>query len=698
MSMKLDENSFNLKEEEFKGGGFGSGLPHGVSEVDSKKKGDIQMNIKKELPDVNFNPEGSLLQIKKTTLTSGIGRIGRGESETFKKFNKLFGEEKKGKSLHFLKASFFKTDENIIYTYSEHRTPKELVDDFPEYYKNVFERDIVLEVNKILSESNNLNKIKAFVTLINIIYLLFKKIKEYLERGEPLNDSKEKQKIKAYNIKELSFVKHIIDLLEERDLGSNSLKDIFITEPYKANNNNIKDIENGEKIKDKDLIDIIMSLSKNKSLKIIINKLCVLSYYLNEIIKTGKTIDIFKLELYNKLSGKDLNHNNYKYLYNAIRNNLEYLTQLSKQDFSNQIEEIKYDSKESIVGDNLSVLTKIINDVLTNFNESITKLNDDISTIITKNKSIIDEVLKQLQSTISIVVDTDEKFKSKSYIEKEVSKTMQDFTDSATTDEKTFKDTKTMEEVIIGLKGQIKQLESDFDKSFEDYKNNYETNKAESEKQNDDIIRIIEKARELSNGSTIITEEIYTYITKELNSLTTNFNSYEKLVDQVNAEAVKANHLIHNTRKNFDILKSELEKYGERVSESLVNTKESLVKINVLDKITGYKTEQLELLASIKNKYETNLTEQIQRKDAATALQSVVRRRTNIDNQQNREQNYESSYGGGGKSNTKELRKKLNTMSIKQLKRLSTKNKIEYGNKNTIKSLINNYIKHIKFN
>jgi hypothetical protein len=698
MSMKLDENSFNLKEEEFKGGGFGSGLPHGVSEVDSKKKGDIQMNIKKELPDVNFNPEGSLLQIKKTTLTSGIGRIGRGESETFKKFNKLFGEEKKGKSLHFLKASFFKTDENIIYTYSEHRTPKELVDDFPEYYKNVFERDIVLEVNKILSESNNLNKIKAFVTLINIIYLLFKKIKEYLERGEPLNDSKEKQKIKAYNIKELSFVKHIIDLLEERDLGSNSLKDIFITEPYKANNNNIKDIENGEKIKDKDLIDIIMSLSKNKSLKIIINKLCVLSYYLNEIIKTGKTIDIFKLELYNKLSGKDLNHNNYKYLYNAIRNNLEYLTQLSKQDFSNQIEEIKYDSKESIVGDNLSVLTKIINDVLTNFNESITKLNDDISTIITKNKSIIDEVLKQLQSTISIVVDTDEKFKSKSYIEKEVSKTMQDFTDSATTDEKTFKDTKTMEEVIIGLKGQIKQLESDFDKSFEDYKNNYETNKAESEKQNDDIIRIIEKARELSNGSTIITEEIYTYITKELNSLTTNFNSYEKLVDQVNAEAVKANHLIHNTRKNFDILKSELEKYGERVSESLVNTKESLVKINVLDKITGYKTEQLELLASIKNKYETNLTEQIQRKDAATALQSVVRRRTNIDNQQNREQNYESSYGGGGKSNTKELRKKLNTMSIKQLKRLSTKNKIEYGNKNTIKSLINNYIKHIKVN
>lgn len=49
----------------------------------------------------------------------------------------------------------------------------------------------------------------------------------------------------------------------------------------------------------------------------------------------------------------------------------------------------------------------------------------------------------------------------------------------------------------------------------------------------------------------------------------------------------------------------------------------------------------------------------------------------------------------GGKSNKKELRQKLNTMSIKQLKRLSDKNNIEYGNKNTIKSLINNYMKHI---
>tara|TARA_B110000483_G_scaffold152729_1_gene181653 strand:- start:22 stop:1371 length:1350 start_codon:yes stop_codon:yes gene_type:complete len=54
-----------------------------------------------------------------------------------------------------------------------------------------------------------------------------------------------------------------------------------------------------------------------------------------------------------------------------------------------------------------------------------------------------------------------------------------------------------------------------------------------------------------------------------------------------------------------------------------------------------------------------------------------------------------STRAGGGGNNTKELRQKLNTMSIKQLKRLSDKKYIEYGKKNTIKSLINNYMKHI---
>jgi len=196
MSMKLDENSFNLKEEaEIKGGGFGIGenLPWGVSEITGNEVNKIKRDLNIQAEDVH------LLKISKSiTMT----RSGIQDSDTFKKFNSLFDKEEKGKRLHFLKASFFKTDEKTIYTYSEHRTPMELVEDFPEYYKNVFERDIVLEVNSMLSDkSNNINSnIKRFVTIINIIYLLCKKIKDYLEEKE------RSEEIIALNKKEVSFV------------------------------------------------------------------------------------------------------------------------------------------------------------------------------------------------------------------------------------------------------------------------------------------------------------------------------------------------------------------------------------------------------------------------------------------------------------------------------------------------------------
>jgi len=699
MSMKLDENSFNLKEEEFKGGGFGSGLPHGVSEVDSKKKGDIQMNIKKELPDVNFNPEGSLLQIKKTTLTSGIGRIGRGESETFKKFNKLFGEEKKGKSLHFLKASFFKTDENIIYTYSEHRTPKELVDDFPEYYKNVFERDIVLEVNSMLSDkSNNINSnIKRFVTIINIIYLLCKKIKDYLEEKE------RSEEIIALNKKEVSFVTYIIDLFEKNVNDSQKLKDIFITKFYTGDSIDLKDIKNGKKIDDKDIFDIIsLSKTKNISLKIIINKLYVLSNYLNKIIKEDSTINIFKPELYHKRSGKDLNYNNYTYLYDAIRNNLENLKEQpqKEEDFDKDFTKIEDKSEKSVIGNNLQVLTYTIIDVLTNFNESITSLNNTIYSILTNNILIIDKVLMDLQSKID-KVKTDNKYKTESEIEEDVNTKIQELTDSATTDETTFKDTKTKEQVIIGFKGQIEQLKSVFYKKFKEFKNIYDTKKAESQSQKDYIMSIIGKAQQLSDGSAIIEKKQYNNITKDLESLTAKFDDYEELVGQINAEVAKASQLIDETRQNLNFLNSKLEREGESVIESFVDTIEPLLEIKVSDEIAGYKTTQSNLFASIKDKYDTYITKQIEGRKAATTIQSAIRRtklNAKYANYRNEPEYGEPDYGGGGKSNIKELRKKLNTMSIKQLKRLSTKNNIEYGNINTIKSLINNYIKHIKFN
>jgi uncharacterized coiled-coil protein SlyX len=693
MSMKLDENSFNLKEEaEIKGGGFGIGenLPWGVSEITGNEVNKIKRDLNIQAEDVH------LLKISKSiTMT----RSGIQDSDTFKKFNSLFDKEEKGKRLHFLKASFFKTDEKTIYTYSEHRTPMELVEDFPEYYKNVFERDIVLEVNSMLSDkSNNINSnIKRFVTIINIIYLLCKKIKDYLEEKE------RSEEIIALNKKEVSFVTYIIDLFEKNVNDSQKLKDIFITKFYTGDSIDLKDIKNGKKIDDKDIFDIIsLSKTKNISLKIIINKLYVLSNYLNKIIKEDSTINIFKPELYHKRSGKDLNYNNYTYLYDAIRNNLENLKEQpqKEEDFDKDFTKIEDKSEKSVIGNNLQVLTYTIIDVLTNFNESITSLNNTIYSILTNNILIIDKVLMDLQSKID-KVKTDNKYKTESEIEEDVNTKIQELTDSATTDETTFKDTKTKEQVIIGFKGQIEQLKSVFYKKFKEFKNIYDTKKAESQSQKDYIMSIIGKAQQLSDGSAIIEKKQYNNITKDLESLTAKFDDYEELVGQINAEVAKASQLIDETRQNLNFLNSKLEREGESVIESFVDTIEPLLEIKVSDEIAGYKTTQSNLFASIKDKYDTYITKQIEGRKAATTIQSAIRRtklNAKYANYRNEPEYGEPDYGGGGKSNIKELRKKLNTMSIKQLKRLSTKNNIEYGNINTIKSLINNYIKHIKFN
>lgn len=205
MSMKLDENSFNLKEKaEIKGGGIpkwiDNGLPYGVINAPSSS---IQIIID-SIPNINIKYNPSLIQIIKKPNTL------RGKSETFNKFNNLFGDEKTGKSLQFLKASFFKTDNDTIYTYSEHRTPMELVEDFSEYYKIELERLIVSGVKSRIEQNNT--TIKAFVTLINIIYLLCKKIKGYLDDGD------REERIKVNNTNEYLCVKRIIELLDEKKM------------------------------------------------------------------------------------------------------------------------------------------------------------------------------------------------------------------------------------------------------------------------------------------------------------------------------------------------------------------------------------------------------------------------------------------------------------------------------------------------
>jgi hypothetical protein len=835
--MKLDEYSINLKEEaEIKGGGLpkwiDTGLPKGFSKAKPHEVQDINTKIP---PGAKINDDTPLIKISKKS--SSFRKI---DIPEFDKIDKLFGNEKTGKSLHFLKASFFKTDENTIYTYSEHRPPMLLVEDFSEYYENELERDIVLGVNSELSESDTKKNIKAFVTLINIIYLLCKKIESYLS-GENRAD------IKARDNKELSFVSHIIALLEGAENGS--LKDIFITGSY---NGESYDLEEGVTIgDDKDIFDIIsLSKTKNISLKFIIIKLYVLSTYLNKIIVNESAIKIFKPELYNIRFEKDRNYDNYLYLYNAIINNLNLIVpSQTKEVFNQRIKEIKDASPDSDINENLTVLAETIIEVLRNFNDNISKLNATLSGILTKNASTIKEVLEHLQSKID-KVDKDNKPKDESENEKEVDETIQGFTTSATQDENTLNEKERKIKMVAGIKGEIEELKSNFNKDFEAFKQKYETNYKLSQTKKTEIESIIYDARQLLDGDGRITDTQYTNMMEQLNSLkTTTIAAYKSVVDSVNEEATKANTLITNTKTTFGDLNYKLATNSASSVGDFIDIVGILAEINAGDE--SYIDTTSDLITKIEKKYDTHINKQALNKEIESLLtentvkqeqfkrdhaskeeeiQAVVKDidqnivdinakisenenadfgvgdklvkelQTNITkykklleeakeifieaqkehekdinhlkslndrlqethkvpdeslekigplsitninedykpekynkeltkiSNQLKSKNFENAQkiieqvrqgsatkiqamakgvaarGGPkkkksdqqvGGNNTKELRQKLNTMSIKQLKRLSDKKHIEYGNKNTIKSLINNYMKHI---
>lgn len=865
MSMKLDENSFNLKEEEFKGGGFGSGLPHGVSEVDRKKIEDIKINIENELPDVNFNNEASLLQIKKTTTTSGIGIIGRGESETFKKFNKLFGEEKKGKSLHFLKASFFKTDENTIYTYSEHRTPMELVEDFPEYYKNVFERDIVLKVNSILSESDNLNKIKAFVTLINIIYLLCKKIKEYFDIESP-----KRQELKNSNNKEFLSVSEFITLLDNKENDLPSLKDIFTTGTYKDKSDNLQDVVEGEKITDLNIFNIIsLSKTKNISLKFIINKLYELTYYLNKIITEIPTgdeedkndaINILKPEFYILRTGSDINYTNYQYLYDAVEKNLENLS-IGKETLV-KFKKIKLDSNDDDIVANLNILIKdIFIIVLNNFVGIIKEIKKILDNDLDNNNKVIDVIDVVLANLKTKIYKVKEENNNIYKINKSVDDKLLEFKSKGIVEQEAkVRDLKAQQ--ISGLNARLQQMQPEYDSEIQEYIANYNESNNKYYLYVTEITSIYDDVSKLLEKETITKPE-YENMREKLTAIDNKITEYKETVKEANQFKKKATELTNTFKKEAEVITDRLIELGGEIAinfksnsevstfkdlddqedkfrrynnslikkikykhELQISKEHLLIKIDQLletnketqqtlkksyeglikivnnakkiieenikkfterssdnadfssdDKVVEILRAEIplykKLVKQAKDKFDEakkkhdeanynlkSLNDELQKKhrvpeDELRIIDSLPIEDKN-EEMQNNAQSYDQRYNNivsyiqgkkekfaqtvvarkkstekkaketianamrkkkartelnklrdekkateetkGGKSNIKELRRKLNTMSIKQLKRLSTKNNIEYGNKNTIKSLINNYIKHIKVN
>ena len=258
MSMKLAENSFNLKEEaEIKGGTvfFNNILPHGVTIAQTDRSIEV---IQKIIPDVKIDSSASLIKISKETIKTKIGL-----KSAFTKINELFGEEKTGKSLHFLKASFFKTDDKTIYTYSEHRTPMQLVEDFSEYYRiELNNQRNTYFLKNIENYSDGMTATNKFMKLINILYIF---------RGNNTNDNSD------------LFIKY----LDEKKKNLNSEEQEIFT--------------NGDSLINYDISKIILDNKINpyKIFKLIKEIKLLLDNFISSInfkeVKDGKEADIKKL-------------------------------------------------------------------------------------------------------------------------------------------------------------------------------------------------------------------------------------------------------------------------------------------------------------------------------------------------------------------------------------------------------------------
>ena len=279
--MKLDEKSFNLKEEEIKGG-IGSALQYGVSKVAKLSAKVIKADINEKIPNGIIDDGASLIEIKKKP------NFARGNSDAFIKFNKLFGSDETGESLHFFKARFFKTDKNTIYTYSEHRNPMELVDDFSEYYGIELnkQRNTYLKNEKY---SDGMTAANNFMKFINILYIF----RDHTNANGKLFITYLDEKKSNLNSKEEKILFTTIESLKDYDISKIILDNNEIN-PYKI----LKLIEEIKLLLDK----FISSINFTEEVEDNIIKLS--EEYINVISQPDSDIQIntYKNTLYFKLS------------------------------------------------------------------------------------------------------------------------------------------------------------------------------------------------------------------------------------------------------------------------------------------------------------------------------------------------------------------------------------------------------------
>jgi len=604
MSMKLDENSFNLKEEEIKGGGLpkwiDNGLPKGFSKA---KPHEVKAINTKIPPDAKINEDTPLIKISKKS-SSFMGK----DIQEFDKFDKLFGNEKTGKSLQFLKASFLKTDDNTIYTYSEHRTPMELVEDFSEYYTIEFNNrgnTDLKDFNDDMKATNNLMK------LINILFVFCK------NTGDKFSIT-----AIAYSkiIHKCIIDKHleVNDKLNQED--KNKKKLLLL-------NDGLNPLDDTEELKSYDISTILLDNNK-------------INPY--EIFKSIKEIDELLYAIIEKIfTGFDETDDDET---NKIKSKLE---KAIKACFSD-IDDLK-DEDISFINMKGNDYIKLYKNISEKFKASLDTLELDKK--ISAEKAILELLITKIDKLRDNINQLNKNITS----------------DHESTD---FKDIianaeKTINEIIYNEADEkIKEL---YNRSYYIDINNYQNT-------NEKIVKLYNELKEnIKKGSDDKVKKFET----DINYLETLINGnkdkffkldsiYHKEVEIIN----KANEKIKGVGNNEGIFKL-FSKPSKQVYEGLLTGVPQNQSYILTSEIPDY-IALLKSYITIEETKEEDARKKKEREDQGTSNQA-----------------------GGIGNNTKELRKKLNTMSIKQLKILSDKNHIKYGNKNTIKSLINNYMKHI---
>ena len=734
MSMKLDEYSINLKEEEIKCGGFfaNGGLPKGFSEA---KTQDLEA-INEKIPDAKINDNASLIKISKKSSFRGKA------IPEFKKFNQLFGQEKTGKRLHFLKASFLKTDDDTIYTYSEHRPPMLLLGDFYEYYNIDFGQKTNAEIIKWLINADNKQKINDFTKLINIVYVICKIFKKYFEDpdGNLKKKYRKKQAPYIYSKVFINFIDNEIHSTKDKIISREYTENPFINDDNDYVPNESK--EKHENLKIFDISTLLQSLPEattafqntgihrlnlpNEIIRTLVN----LSTLLNETLNTILDPNIFTHKSSNSDDDMDVNIQNYQYLADAL-----FITSLTTDEYKTQ-------DNQSKVGDfitkfNKGPLAKCI-EIVHDFRDAIKTLTQELNTISVSMvnkldilKYVFEDLMKQSKK-ISVLITIDdspeisEYFKANKLIVKDLQKSQttrsearaenkrkkeEDMRKNADKDKEQIEQIAKLKKAVESGKsvnaaniivisnelneyhgGAVNKLKAFitlynnnaviYNEALEEIKT-YIDNTYDA-RDSDDILKIYEGLSDLEKAKPLLikikelqtenatTNEEYLFLLKESNE---KIAEYESRLAELTGENVDSKKIEEH---NFPIMNVKPDEYSESNIAHL--------ELKLKEMVTSIDAEK-EKEREIEREREIEIERERKRRETDELF-------TQAKTEKNDLRRTKSLTGAGG-NNTKELRQKLNTMSIKQLKRLSDKKYIEYGKKNTIKSLINNYMKHI---